>query len=241
MPKISNHKLLITIQTLIDEGADGTSPVGIAFAFSAPNDQSMALAQTSSLLELASKALLKQMETEKLRTKREVRFPNEPSRFVTDYKKRLLHGLGFNEPSQRSQFSPNMGFKCSINEETVPCDPNNKYRTYTGWCNNIRNPQSGSAITTLQRMLPAAYGDKISSPRTQSVTGIPLPSPRTVSSRVHIDASHLSNVHTMLLMQYGQFVDHDITLTPVSFIQFNYRFLHRFWEVYVKKNLCPQS
>ena len=56
----------------------------------------------------------------------------------------------------------------------------------------------------------------ISRPRFRSVGNKPLPSPRLVSIVVHADVSHLHSRYTLMLMQYGQFLDHDITLTPVN-------------------------
>ncbi|CAG0881342.1 unnamed protein product [Darwinula stevensoni] len=74
-------------------------------------------------------------------------------------------------------------------EERQQCDPKSPFRTFSGWY--------------------------ISLPRQTSVTGQPLPSPRGVSTFIHADVSRLSNRHVLMIMQFGQFLDHDITMTPV--------------------------
>lgn len=56
----------------------------------------------------------------------------------------------------------------------------------------------------------------ISTPRVTSVTGVPLPSPRLISSTAHPDISHLHNRYTLMVMQLAQFIDHDLTFTPVQ-------------------------
>ena len=56
----------------------------------------------------------------------------------------------------------------------------------------------------------------ISRPRFRSLSGKALPSPRLVSIVVHADVSHLHGRYTLMLMQFGQFLDHDITLTPIN-------------------------
>ena len=123
--------------------------------------------------------------------------------------------------------------ECHKEENHSPCDHTYKYRTFNGWCNNLNNPQYGKSISPLLRFLPAQYDDgktlswlwidfknfllaAISRPRFRSVGNKPLPSPRLVSIVVHADVSNLHSRYTLMLMQFGQFLDHDITLTPVN-------------------------
>ena len=57
----------------------------------------------------------------------------------------------------------------------------------------------------------------LTTPRLQKKTGGPLPSPREVSTRVHdFDRRRLSRRATVMLMDWGQFLAHDITGTPVG-------------------------
>ncbi|KAG8229093.1 hypothetical protein J437_LFUL009562 [Ladona fulva] len=101
-----------------------------------------------------------------------------------------------------------------------------KYRTADGSCNNLRNGEWGSANVALQRILPPKYGDGVNSPRiadgftqVQARNGDDgLPGSRIVSSQF-VGASthsHASQEYTMSLMQWGQFLDHDLTHTPIS-------------------------
>ena len=43
-----------------------------------------------------------------------------------------------------------------------------------------------------------------------------LPSARSVSNAIIADHDNPSQEFTLLLMQWGQFVDHDITFTPLT-------------------------
>uniref|UniRef100_A0A1B0FN29 Uncharacterized protein n=1 Tax=Glossina morsitans morsitans TaxID=37546 RepID=A0A1B0FN29_GLOMM len=97
----------------------------------------------------------------------------------------------------------------------VACDSKTSFRTITGYCNNLRNPNWGKSLTTFSRLLPAQYDDGISKPKQLSVTGVPLPNPRTVSTVIHPDISNLHTRYSLMTMQYAQFLDHDVTLTPI--------------------------
>ncbi|KAI5632061.1 peroxidase domain-containing protein [Phthorimaea operculella] len=97
----------------------------------------------------------------------------------------------------------------------VSC-PKSKYRSIDGSCNNLQHPLSwGVSHTPFRRVLPADYGDGISSPR-QGIDGAPLPSARDVSVTVHRPSYAHDSQFTVMLAVWGQFVDHDITATALS-------------------------
>nr|QOW64990.1 hypothetical protein [Cepaea nemoralis] len=88
-----------------------------------------------------------------------------------------------------------------------------RYRQIDGRCNHPRN--YGSTGRPVKRYLRPHYQDKFGEnlPRVYSVTGQLLPSPRMVSWKLHPDQTAHDN-NTMLVMQMGQFIDHDITRAP---------------------------
>ena len=98
------------------------------------------------------------------------------------------------------------------------------YRTINGVCNNMQNPFLGAADIALSRIIPSQYEDGISALRggMQSKGGSilsvgpfqpPNPSPRHISQTVIHDSSR-DEALTHMLMQWGQFIDHDMSLTP---------------------------
>lgn len=98
---------------------------------------------------------------------------------------------------------------------TAACNPTTLFRTLTGHCNNVRNPELGKSLTIFARLLPPVYEDGVSRPRQTAVTGQPLPNPRTVSALIHPDISNLHTRYSLMIMQYAQFLDHDLTMTPI--------------------------
>ena len=98
------------------------------------------------------------------------------------------------------------------------------YRTIDGSCNNLKNAWWGQANIGLQRILFPSYEDGLSRPRGMEdgdgdTSGKPpsssLPSPRDLSEALIPDRDNPSRDFTLLLMQWGQFLDHDLTHTPV--------------------------
>ncbi|XP_043251022.1 uncharacterized protein LOC122396559 [Colletes gigas] len=133
---------------------------------------------------------------------------------ATMFKKKFPGAAGELLLSRRSKNNP-LQRQCP-NRGVPDCPPASlRYRTSDGSCNNLRNLWWGSAMSAMQRFLPAVYGDGIQSVR-RSVSGRPLPSARQVTAVIHEDKDIPLTSITHMLMQWGQFVDHDMTATGQS-------------------------
>jgi hypothetical protein len=104
---------------------------------------------------------------------------------------------------------------CPFNITSILCDPNSKYQSYDGSCNNLQNPSYGMSNLPYKRFLPPAYGDGFNSPRMLGVSGKPLPNVRLVSLAISVPVpqQRLENLVTHLFPIFGQFLAHDITGT----------------------------
>ncbi|XP_052234492.1 myeloperoxidase-like isoform X1 [Dreissena polymorpha] len=99
----------------------------------------------------------------------------------------------------------------------VRCNPRETFRSINGTCNNLKNPTWGMSGVAERRLLPAAYDDGLNLPRSRGIDGKPLPFARTVSNAVHRGPQQLKSPKlTLQAFQFGQFLDHDIILTPLS-------------------------
>ncbi|XP_054441476.1 eosinophil peroxidase [Pteronotus mesoamericanus] len=110
---------------------------------------------------------------------------------------------------------------CAVRAQEEKCS--NKYRTITGRCNNRRIPWLGAANTALKRWLPAQYEDGLSRPFGWTPgwrrNGFLLPLVREVSNQiVRFPKERLTSDHSraLILMQWGQFIDHDLDFVPES-------------------------
>ncbi|KAK8745909.1 hypothetical protein OTU49_000091 [Cherax quadricarinatus] len=126
----------------------------------------------------------------------------------------------FNLSKEQGGFGlPRFGLQNTIIANTCPKEPlcpRTKYRTMDGSCNNRQNKDWGRAGTAFQRILPPDYTDGVNSARGLSKSGSPLPSPRSISFKVIIDRDRHYDNFTILIMQWGQFLDHDVTHTPIT-------------------------
>ena len=92
----------------------------------------------------------------------------------------------------------------------------NQFRTIDGTCNNLKLQTLGAAFTPFGRILPPVYENGISQPvgfRQAFILNRPFeapkPSARFISIRVVQDLEIDQPGSTLMLMQWGQFLDHD--------------------------------
>ena len=125
------------------------------------------------------------------------------------------------------------GLRSSFNSETSKaikercpwdpaptCNPNMQFRSFDGSCNNLREPNFGRAGTPYQRIkLPEYAAGSLDLPRKSNVGNIELPSAREVSNALSQGDNKADTDNTILVMQMGQFIDHDITHTPNHAVQ----------------------
>jgi peroxidase len=121
---------------------------------------------------------------------------------------------------------------CANVREAPTCKfPQTKiYRTIDGTCNNDNFPLYGASETPFRRMVPPFYEDGIDSLRgdiqamnEEQTDGMfaldpfsaPAPSARLISKTIIFrNDSREEDDFTHLLMQWGQFLDHDLDLSP---------------------------
>nr|WNS50032.1 peroxidase-like protein [Halisarca dujardinii] len=120
-----------------------------------------------------------------------------------------------------------------IQEETSQCSPPAqprcdsflKQRSIDGTCNNLARPLQGAAGQNFRRLIAARYEDGISQPRGflqskgndlagRDEFSPPNPSPREVSRTVLRPQPEDDPIHSHMIMQWGQFLDHDLDLAP---------------------------
>ncbi|XP_048209431.1 LOW QUALITY PROTEIN: peroxidasin homolog [Perognathus longimembris pacificus] len=96
-----------------------------------------------------------------------------------------------------------------------------KYRTHDGTCNNLQHPMWGASLTAFERLLKAVYENGFNTPRGVNARrryhGHALPMPRLVSTTLMGSEEVTPDGRfTHMLMQWGQFLDHDLDSTVVA-------------------------
>ncbi|XP_041852657.1 eosinophil peroxidase [Melanotaenia boesemani] len=115
---------------------------------------------------------------------------------------------------------------CSAELQTLSCQTDclsERYRSITGECNNRQHPRWGAANIPYSRWLPPEYEDVWGTPKgwdpKHTYNNVSLPPVRLVSQEVLFTHNHNISVDTTLshlLVDWGQWIDHDMVLTPQS-------------------------
>ncbi|MFT4569529.1 MAG: peroxidase [Hyphomicrobiaceae bacterium] len=88
-----------------------------------------------------------------------------------------------------------------------------EFRSFDGSGNNLASPEQGAAGQPFLRLLPSDYADGIGTP-----AGTDRPSSRLISNVLCAQDTEAPSALPVsdLLWQWGQFIDHDIMLTPTA-------------------------
>ncbi|GMR36562.1 hypothetical protein PMAYCL1PPCAC_06757, partial [Pristionchus mayeri] len=117
------------------------------------------------------------------------------------------------EPSVQEVRSQQRATGCARVAAVPDCGRNRcfheRYRTLDGSCNNLQNPLLGAAFTPYSRLLPAQYDDGVNA--VVSSLRRSRPSAREVSHFLLSSRRSIPSSANSLLMQFGQFLSHDIT------------------------------
>ncbi|KAJ8316161.1 hypothetical protein KUTeg_006175 [Tegillarca granosa] len=100
------------------------------------------------------------------------------------------------------------------------CNPNARYRTFDGSCNNLRNPLLGTPVQPQSRFLPPEYVGDIDLPRTKSLQNERLPRVRPTSNTMNSknQGTCLDDV-TVAVLSWGTLVVRDTLETPSTSIK----------------------
>nr|CAD7602051.1 unnamed protein product [Timema genevievae] len=104
-------------------------------------------------------------------------------------------------------------------DQMFPCPenpdcPESKYRSLDGTCNNPTHPLRGAAQSPMHRLLLPNYADGTWSLRVSVIDQQPLPSARLITNTVFTERNVPHSSINILFMQFGQFIVHDISLSP---------------------------
>ncbi|CAI4225769.1 unnamed protein product [Auanema sp. JU1783] len=111
----------------------------------------------------------------------------------------------------------NANFHCAPTQQAPNCNRNLcyhlRFRTFDGSCNNFDSPLRGSAFSSLMRLKQPLYDNGLNAP-TSSFTRT-RPSARDASRLLLASSSQIPHHSNALLMQWGQFIAHDLSKTTM--------------------------
>jgi len=119
--------------------------------------------------------------------------------------------------------TPSRDHASSCPRDQIKCS-DSKYRSFEGVCNHLKQSHLGSRNTPYARLISPAYGGfylprGVTSYSEESGYHSNLPSPRLISERICVEGKEdetESRMNTHMMMQWGQFIDHDMLSTSGS-------------------------
>ena len=131
----------------------------------------------------------------------------------------VIFGLLQSVPKAENEEEPE---SCEVVRSTYTFD-GKEFRSSDGRCNNVNHPEWGAHGAPLQRLAKPDYEDVVGGKKRDKF-GINkpvrtrlrrlLPGARSISIEFHEDKANDDDDHSYLLMQWGQYLDHDVTLSP---------------------------
>ena len=149
--------------------ADPKSPAGTAASFSKANKDALLLANSSILYELATNELINGIHGFKRRKRQAFDSGDNVLGFPNTEFNDILQNVDISGFIPRKHATNHEEVECA--PDNSPCDPTTPYRTFSGHCNNLRNPSLAKSLTTFARLLPPVYEDGVSKPKVTSITG----------------------------------------------------------------------
>lgn len=150
------------------------------------------------------------------------------AREIADSRKMMERMVELIDERREWRGRPGSGIPSEVMDELVEaslcnvaaprCNPGDEFRSINGTCNDLNDPLEGSAFNPFRRLLPSAYEDGIGQPvgflqafnlGNPRPFAAPRPSARLISQQVIRDLNIPQNDATLMLMQWGQFIDHD--------------------------------
>ncbi|CAF0816026.1 unnamed protein product [Brachionus calyciflorus] len=182
--------------------------LGIAFAHN--HEQAVSFAPQESLARLS------------LRQQRPPQQQSVQNQKINQIQQRLSPLVPPQTPQLQSQSAPStqlgkssqVPIFCPFNKP-IACDLSFPYRTFDGTCNNLKNTWWGKADTPYKRIVRPAYADGLSEPRVAR-DGSELPNARELSCGLHAEKYEIEPFVNHIFMQWGQWLNHDITSLSVS-------------------------
>ncbi|XP_035789971.1 peroxidase-like isoform X1 [Anopheles albimanus] len=114
--------------------------------------------------------------------------------------------------------------KCHSTIESCPfvmsCEEDSggsPYRSADGSCNSRYNPLYGTAYRPYRRLLPAKYADGVAEPARMVGSGAAMPNARQLSMALFGETEQRDVRSTIVNMQFGQLVAHDLSFTADVF------------------------